>query len=395
MAKKNRKIIPPPKKVTKTDRKPNASQKKPVPESSKKKPQNSAKGKPAPIKKGNVKNKVSPKKTKKIVKPAAQKVGGFSRNNFNYIRSLIWQNYKGDFTSYFDPSLIRVVKEIFNDCKAAGITCSEKVIKEKYEQLKSDDKRPKPYILPYFIEPKVYYEIKDVPFPTLAPYLYVVSPMILSYPHEFRITDYYKKTLDSSGRELLDIKGYDKYFADWVNWCNTSMRTEHGNDYDSEELEICFKMTDAEYNQDKKRWETYIYICTPSGRIDSFGYKPEHGFIKDEEPEYRIPSTEVLTEEPIQEKEESKIKRITRKQKINDTISSWNSFFGSIKKSSEKAEREKYAHELDEIKSTRTELEKALRGYKRKKDARRSKQIQKELDKLNDRFLKLIQKRFK
>ncbi|MEM4271260.1 MAG: hypothetical protein QXO70_04170 [Candidatus Pacearchaeota archaeon] len=388
MAKKNRKILP---KNSKADRPNKSTSKSPVQKNRSKesKKTKGSKSVKKPIKK-------STQKTKKITKLPPKK-GGFyqNKNNFNYIRSLLWQKHKGDFASYFDPSLIRIVREIFNDCKAVGINCTEQVILEKYSQLRSDDKRPKPYVLPYFFEPRLYYEIKDVPFPTLAPYLYVVSPMILPYPHEFRITEYYKKKKQDSGNEELDITGYDKFFAEWVNWCNAAMRNEHGNDYGSEELEICFKMTEAEYNSEKKRWETFIYICTPSGKIESFGYKPEQGFDKTLEPEYKIPSQEVLSEEPIEEKEKAKAKRITKKQKINDALSSWNDFFSSVKKSQEKIETENYAKQLQENIDARKEIEKLIRKYNRKKDTKNVKKLEKEFDKLVNEYIKLINKRKK
>lgn len=345
-------------------------------------------------KKGKATSSPSSKKTKKTTEKN-QKVGGFSRNNFNYIRSLIWKHHRNDFPSYFDPSFIRVVREIFNDCKAAGVSCTEEIILEKYQQFKSDDKRPKPYVLPYFQQPRVYYEIKDVPFPTFSPYLYIVSPMIIPYPHEFRVTEYYRKRVDSSGREELDIKGYDKFFAKWVNWCNSSMRMEHGSDYSSEELEICFKMSDAIYNPDKKRWESFIYTCTPMGRVFNFGYKPEGELEKDEEPEYKIPTSQQLSEKPITKKEQEKIKRIVSKQKKIDATISWNNFFSSVKKSKEKADTEQYAKELSELGQMRKELEKLIRKYKREKNTKKLKEVNKKYDALTDRYMNLINKRFK
>jgi hypothetical protein len=385
MAKKNKKILP----NSKVDRLPKSTDKKLV-------QKNTKQQKKTPINKKGVKKptKKVVQKTKKTVKKVPS-IGGFSKNNFNYIRSLLWREFRTDFPSYFDPSFIRLVREIFNDCKAAGVNCTEEIIKSKYEQLRSDDKRPKPYILPYFQQPKVYYEIKDVPFPTLAPYLYVVSPMILSYPHEFRITEYFKKKIDSRGVEELEIKGYDKFFGKWVNWCNSSMRNEHGNVYDSDELEIFFKMSDAEYNEDKKRWETYIYTCTSMGAIFDFGYKPEGVLEKDYDPEYKLPSDNQISEEPIEEKEKGKIKRITRKQKINDAINTWDNFFSSVKKSKEKSETEKFAQDLEELSTARKELEKLIRKYKREKNTRKLKEVNKEYDLLTSKYLKLTKQRFK
>jgi hypothetical protein len=325
-----------------------------------------------------------------------KKQSGFygNKNNFTYIRSIIWRNHKSDFKSYFDDELFSIVKEIFNDCKAAGTSCTEEIILYKYKELISNRKRPKPFILSYFLEPRYYYEIKDVPFQALAPYLYVVSTMIIPFPHEFIITDYFKKIQSDKGSQI-EIIGYNKYFSQWVNWCNAAMRNEHGNEYGSEELEICFKMTDAEYNEDKKRWETNIYICTPSGKIESFGYKPEEIYDKNYEPEYRIPSTNELIESPVFDKEQNKIKRITRKQKIKDAIIYWEDFFSDLKKTKEKLEVESYAKKIEENINARNNIENLIRKYNKLKNKEKVSELEDEFDRLVAEYLKLLRMRNK
>lgn len=389
MAKKNRKILP---KDSKDDNLKKSAKKSPISKNTKEQTKSTSSSK---VKKKPTTKSVGKSSKKSKEKP---KVGGFSKNNFNFIRSLLWKNNRSDFISYFDPSFIRLVREIFNDCKAAGVNCTEEIIQKKYEQLKSDDKRPKPYILPKFQNPNVYYEIKDVPFETLSPYLYVISPMIIPYPHEFRITEYFKKTIRDTPTgivESIESKGYDKFFAKWVNWCNASMRSEYGSTIGSEDLDIYFKMTDAEYNESKKRWETYIYTCTSMGKVYDFGFKPEGELERDEEPEYRLPTESQASEKPISEKEKSKIKRIIKKQKINDSLNSWNNFFSSVKKSSEKEEMEKYAQELSDLQSLRKELEKLIRKYKKEKNTKKLKQVNKEYDLLTDKYLKLVKRKLK
>lgn len=373
MAKKKKKILP---KNNKSTRSKKSGQKK-----------TSLKSKKQVLKAD--KSHKSPKKTKSKTKKIDKK-GGFAKNNFNFVRSLIWKQYSADFTSYFDPAFIRVVREIFNDCKAAGVVCTEDIIKLKYEQFKADDKRPKPYILPSLQQPKVYYEIKDVPFPTMQPYLYVVSPMILAYPHEFRITEYYKKYKDETGVEQLDIKGYDKFFADWVNWCNSAMRNEHGTMPDSEELEIFFKFSDSMYNEQKKRWEVFIYTCTPSGAVYNFGYKPEQGFEKTVEADYKIPSEEKLEEKPIDEQQDKKIKRIARKQKINDAIGGWNTLFSEIKISQKKKEHEVYMQSLESISKELDNIEKLIKKFKRKKNKRKVNELEKLYEKTSNKMIRMM-----
>lgn len=389
MAKKNRKIVP---QKSQDDNLKKSAKKSTISKKTKEQTKSTSSSK--------VKKKPTTKSVGKSTKKdkEKQKVGGFSKNNFNFIRSLLWKNHRSDFISYFDPSFIRLVREIFNDCKAAGVNCTEEVIEKKYEQLKSDDKRPKPYILPKFKNPTVYYEIKDVPFETTEPYLYVISPMIIPYPHEFRITEYFKKTVKNTSIgivESLESKGYDKFFSKWVNWCNASMRSEYGSAIGSEDLDIYFKMTDAEYNESKKRWETYIYTCTSMGKVFDFGYKPEGELEKDEEPDYKLPTETQALERPISEKEKNKIKRITKKQKINDSLNAWGNFFSSVKKSSQKEEMEKYAQEISELQTLRKELEKLIRKYKKEKNTKKLKQVNKEYDLLTDKYLKLVKKKLK
>ena len=92
--------------------------------------------------------------------------------------------------------------------------------------------------------------------------------MIIPPPSEFRVTSYYSTDGDTT-------KGYNKYFKEWVDWCNMIYRGQFGAGFDSEEVEIHFIFTKPKYNEEKKRWETEILIVTPSGEIDSFGFEPK------------------------------------------------------------------------------------------------------------------------
>lgn len=345
-------------------------------------------------KKGKSKNTQNSKATKKgslkKTKKNVTHIGGFNRSNFNYIRSLLWQKHREDFKSYFDPSFIQLVREIFNDCKGAGLVCTEEIVLKRFHEIKEDNRRKKPFILPYFFEPRVYYEIKDCPFPTFSPYLYIISDMILPYPHEFRITEYYKKTMN--GKIVnLDIFGYEKFFSNWVNWCNAVMREEHGLDVTSERIEIYFRLTDAIYNEQKQRWESLIYTCTPSGAIHDFGYVPED-FDKDKDVsmDLKLPKDKELVKEPISEQEKKRATRLKNKFRKYDTLRAWDSLVDELKKEKQKKVQEDYEKNMAYYDNVQEDIDKEIRKFKRKKDFKKVKELEKMYSKIGDIKIKLI-----
>lgn len=356
------------------------------------------KGKKLKARKASGRKPSLPKKGKQVKKIPVRKRKtkkktriGFSTNNFNFIRSLLWSRHREDFKSYFDASFIQAVRELYNDCKQAGIDCTEEVVLRKYEQLKKDNKRPQPFILPSFLSPKSYWEIKDYPFPTTEPYLYVVSTMILPYPHEFRITEYFRKVTNEKGITTLDIFGYNKFFADWVNWCNAAMRGEHGLEYGSDEVEIYFKFTEPAYNEIKQRWETNIYTCTPSGMIYDFGYKPDE-FTKDTdvESELRLPKDKEIIKEPESEEEERKKQYLKRKNKKRDTLNALNDLAEELRKLRLENAKEKYDKEMAYYSQVQDDLEKEIKKAKRRKDTKKVKELEKMYSKVGDKKIKII-----
>lgn len=300
---------------------------------------------------------------KQKIKGGKPKQTGFAKNNFNYIRSLLWKHHKADFKGYKDAGFLKTVNELYNDCKALGANCTDAAILERYLKLKKAPTRPQPFIDSALFDPQPYFGIKDVEFASFEPYLWIVSPMIIPAPHEFVIANYYyhyNKLLDAPPEEIekfaaqirntkalsnlskkeettifnlvkrppsswlpheriefLEIyakhnedatRGYNTFFKTWVDWCNDAMHAAYGGNPPSDK--IFFKFTGAaEYNTDKERWEATLIICTAGGQLNDFGYKPT-GQITDTEvwqqyveplPAQLQPATPAQTQDQLKE----------------------------------------------------------------------------------------------
>ncbi len=275
---------------------------------------------------------------------------GFSSNNFNYIRSLIWKTYKQDFKNYSDPEFIRKVNSIYYDCKALGVDCSDEIIFEKYNLIKADEKRPLPFIEPELFNPQVYYLIKDVAFNIFAPYLWIVSPMIIPKPSEFLAVNYFDKNGDS-------FKGYSSTFREWVDWCNTTLRNQYGSTYGSEVVEMYFRFIPPVYNEILRRWESEIVICTPSGQVYDFGYKPiGKKFEHDVKKEYIEADEEILKNKPTVEQESEQMDKL-RIQKINsDLQNAFEKLRNKLKEKYRKVQEEELNIKLKHFEALKKEL---------------------------------------
>lgn len=406
MAKKRKKIPPTgkttPKKVVKRAGKP--SSQKP----SSKRADASAKStgkKKLPEKKkgkrGRPKKIVPPPKPKRGRKPKikepehkTRKGAGFSSNNFNSIRALLWRNHKADFKGYFDPDFIRIVQEIYNDCKALGVTCTDDVILEKYGELQTDDKRPQPIIDAELLEPQIYFQIKDVQFAEFEPYLWIVSPMIIAPPSEFRVTSYYTKTGDTT-------KGYNRYFREWVDWCNHATREQFGSEGGTDEIEIYFRFMPVEYNAALKRWQTEIVICTPSGQVFDFGFKPTGGGFDEHEldEEYIEPTPEQLEQAPTTEEQRKQTEELQKRRKNVELKNQLESLQEKLRKKLKKEKEREIKHKLEiqiakdkEFNRLSREYNKQfklLKVYEKVKDKKMVKKILKELNKITKLMKKL------
>jgi hypothetical protein len=338
---------------------------------------------------------------KKVVVPVVEtKEGaGFSSNNFNGIRSLLWKNHKEDFKSYFDPEFIRKVNSVYNDCKAFGSDCTEEIILLRYRDIRENEKRPEPFIDPALFEPQLYFYIKDIEFTTFAPYLWIVSPMIIPSPSEFLVVNYFDKLGDSS-------KGYYKYFSEWVDWCNDAMANQHGSSFGSGDIEMCFRFLPPKYDDILRRWDTEVVICTPSGQIFDFGYTPV-GSIKehDTEEEFIEPDANTLLNKPTTEEESNQMEKL-RKQKANTALqNAIIELHEKLKKEYKKQKEEQLRIDLqilqevkEKTKSLRAnlrELEKTAATLKKIGDKKGLKQVSKQILEVAQEISKNARRLFK
>lgn len=406
MAKKNKNIKPTNKKIV-ADKK---SVKKQVNKSSK---SNKSVQKKTPSKKINTKkpNKVTKKKTpstkKKDERSKVKKGAGFSSNNFNYIRSLVWREYGLDYVSYFDPKFINIVKAVYNECKSAGQECTDKQILLFYDDILENPKRDFPYIDDDLYTNSIpYYQLLDVEFAQFPAYLWIFSPMIMPPPSEFIITSYVNNK-DGSGD-----KGYRKYFKEFVDWANEAMRNQYGSEINSDDIDIFIKFTMPEYIESKQRWETEIFICNADGERESFGFTPK-GRMEghDVDAEFEIPiekETPIETEKipPHLEEKQKSVEELKVEKQKNENL--FNALIKMKKKKEElernlktkskrkiKVQRSKVdiqkqkQGELKRLIEIKKEIEKNIRLYMKLKDKKRLNKTLIELDKLMLKIKKL------
>jgi len=275
----------------------------------KKKRQAKPKGKGTSAKKQRSTKKATTKKATNN-KPSSRKGKKLNRKKglglYIRVKSLIWKVHKGEYASgeyrQKGSKFLQNVRKVYNECKQVGADCTNGEILDKYQQIVSGEKRPEPFIsADLYEDTHPYWELKDVEFAVFAPYLWIVSPMLIAPPSEFEISEYASPDGDTT-------EGYNRYFKEWVDWCNMVYRDQHGMDFGSEVVEIHFVFTKPTWNEQKKRWETEILSVTPQGVIEDFGYVPkgageahnpdehkEHTPKKGEQPATTQPETPVPT----------------------------------------------------------------------------------------------------
>lgn len=238
------------------------------------------------------------KKLKKVETPLDPNV---SLGLYVRIKNLLWKTHKSDFKGVDyrtkGSKFLEAVHSVYLECRVTGSDCTDEVLLDKYEQIISRSKRPEP-----FIEPDLYrdtdghefWTIDTVEFPVFEPYLWIVSPMIISPPHsEFQISEYLR--LKKNARGEYDINkeiGYDRSFKQWVDWCNY-----HYRGVPSDGDVPCWMFTKPEWNDDLKRWETEIFITDRDGKPDSFGYVPKGAEPIEDLPE-KLPDFGIEEEDP-------------------------------------------------------------------------------------------------
>lgn len=273
-------------------------------------------------------NKKSKKKTLKKNKFHLNKNRGLGL--YIRVKSLLWREYKKDYKGldYVDKNshFLRVVHKVYEECKTSGADCPDNVLTTKYQQIVGHLKRPEPFIDPELYgstDDNEYWNIFNVEFELFEPYLWVKSPMILSPPSEFLISDYLKMVRagkDGKTYKISKIDGYEKEFKQWVDWCNVAFQ-----DVDSDGNIPYFIFSKPEWNEDLKRWETEIYICDREGKPNSFGYIPQGGSPVKDLPKTLIKKPTVSKpkeEKPEEEKPEVSKPKVSKKgQEYIDKIS--------------------------------------------------------------------------
>lgn len=375
------------------------SQSKKKPDPKKKTPQKNKKGKKPQPKKGSKKTGGGGDKVRKGA--------GFSSNNFNYIRSLIWREYGLDYISYFDPKFISIVKAVYNECKSAGSECTDREILLFYDDILQNPKRDYPYIdEDLYTTPIPYYQLLDVEFSLFPAYLWIYSPMIIPPPSEFIITDYV------NNKEGSAEKGYRKYFKEFVDWANEAMRNQYGSEIDSEDIDIYIKFSKPEFIESKHRWETEIIICTADGEPESFGFEPQGRMTDhDVEGEFEKPVDKKIEEIPTEEKLPIEEKQISPEeaQKLKQTNEKLFNLLLKMRKKQQQLEskektkikkkvavkrkkvdvQKQKANELKRLKEIKKEHEKSILLYKKIGDKKRMNKALKDLDAIIRKIKKL------
>ena len=227
--------------------------------SDKPKSKGASKGKKSPAKKNG--------KGKKSKGPKKAKNRGAKRSRFASwpaIRALLWSKYKSEYLGqYKDPNseFFKLALHAYYHCREWGRKCTDEDIVEAFEQLRGDGREPEPLIigkLHYSQTPLPFWEVAHIDFDMCSNYVWVYGD-IVSEPFEFQIREY-----DGSF-------GYQRYFSEWVSWCNAYQRE---NGFMNSPTDIYFATDPVKYNEYKRRWEVRIFSCDAEGDANSFGYSP-------------------------------------------------------------------------------------------------------------------------
>lgn len=228
------------------------------------------------------------------------------------IKSLLWKEFGKDFKGIEyrtkGSRFLNVVHDVYLECRVSGSDCTDEVLIRKYIEIIGRIKRPEPFIEPDLYrdtDGHEYWNISTIEFNIFTPYLWIVSPMIISPPKpEFQVSEYLRLKRNEKGEYDINKEvGYDRNFKQWVDWCNYNFRNI------SSDGDIpYFMFTKPEWNEDLKRWETEIYITDKQGRPDSFGFIPKGGIEVEDLPE-------VLPDFGVEEEEVKPTKRV-KKEKV-------------------------------------------------------------------------------
>ena len=249
-----------------------------------------------PRKRGRKKSYYVPKKkSKKVAKK------GFSRNlTYNRVRSVLWTNFKDDFSSYRsfisnqtdeDGNKIKgssIVSQVFAQCKS--LDCVDSDIIEIYNQFKNQNPEDdRPILPPNYYETHYYWELETEDWWSgFDNRVWVVAPMLIQDPDNFLGILGSDRYVDKDG-ELINRKfdgskgdyiiyGKAQRFMEFIRHCNqmqsqgfinTSEAVPHWRFVGENDDEA-----DVYWNAFTKRWEVRIVICEPNGDIEDYGFNP-------------------------------------------------------------------------------------------------------------------------
>jgi hypothetical protein len=195
--------------------------------------------------KAHPKGKVSSKRSKRRKKISR----GFAKNNYNYIRSLLWKKNRGDFKHFKDTAFVASL--VFNACKFSD--CSDDDIQGYYLEEKQR-LNVKPKLPPKLHDPFPYYDEGDVTSAILPNYLWIVSDLLPS-PHEILSRNY----------------NYEDTFKPFVDWCNQMKEQGMFNSSDDAPQMV---FGEVYWNAERNRWEVEVFSVDVSGRPHDFGFQP-------------------------------------------------------------------------------------------------------------------------
>lgn len=305
-----------------------AKKKKDIDES--KKPSKSTKKKKVgrPKKRGRKKKYYKPKKKKT---PISNRGFG-SNNSYNRVRVLLWNRFKGDFSSYRDfisnetdsegnkLKGTSIVSKVYNECK--DVQCSDNDIFEIYLGFKGQDKDSSiPLIPEIYFEPRPYWElITENLYDGLDDKLWIVSPMLLSDPNYFLGILGWDRCLNSENK-IVDVRfcneegykfveGKKKRFKPFVDYCN-QIQALYQYDIDSQNaphfkfIGVEPETNQAYWNDLEKRWEIEIVPCMNDGTIEDYGFIPTEDNELSEDFELPQPKPKTDEDEKLEKKEDA------------------------------------------------------------------------------------------
>lgn len=230
--------------------------------------------------------------------------------NYNRVRKVLWEKYKGEYKSYREfisskkdengnkiPNS-NIVSQVLDECR--GTYCDDDDIVSIYISILRPANRDEeePIILDFFYEKHPFWAVlgNDFMWELLPDNLWIKAPMFFHQPSAFlgnlgkeiirtkqsiEVDKHNsKKSTKEDKRKQRDgaILGYRTLFRPFVDYCNSIF-----GDSNSDEIANITMVnpengtTSPFWNDAEKRWELEIVICDTMGNINDFGFVPEDG----------------------------------------------------------------------------------------------------------------------